>query len=308
MDVFSQFTPELTAAWDDAMSHDHHHYPFYQKTWHMAWLSSLGVNEQPMIIADVPTHTLIPLAVKNGTAHFSGGEEIADYLDAIGPDNAKEAIWKKAIGIIKMQGATQLLLRNIPQDSPTISFFQSQPHVTVEKEDTTPLMTLPDAFDAFTSSLERKDRHELKRKLRKFETSYPGSAVTVKHGNDTDMMQLIKFMKRDSDKQTFLTDSMQTFFQNLPDTAGDMLTQHTLTIDDRTIATAVSFRTNTSLLLYNSGYNDAYVGSGFYLKAKMIDWAISKGISTYNFLQGNERYKYELGGKDFFVYRVELAI
>ncbi len=33
--------------------------------------------------------------------------------------------------------------------------------------------------------------------------------------------------------------------------------------------------------------------------------AIKDGKKIYNFLQGDERYKYEMGGEDRFVYRVE---
>ncbi len=308
MDVFSQFTPGLAVAWQDALAHERAAYPFYTDAWHTQWFASLGTGEQPMILADVPTHTLIPLAVKDGHAHFSGGEEIADYLDAVGSEAAKAAIWQKALGIIKMQGATQLVLRNIPEDSETLSFFRSVSGAAIEQEDTTPRLSLPDTFDAYTASLGRKDRHELRRKLRKFEAAYPGNAITVAAGEDTDMMQLMSLMARDEDKQAFLTDAMKQFFQNLPDTVGHALTQHTLSLDGNAIATAVSFHTGDALLLYNSGYNADYVGAGLYLKTKMIEWAIAQHIHTYNFLQGNERYKYELGGKDFFVYRVTYTL
>lgn len=308
MDVFTQFSPELDAVWNTAFVNDARQWPFYTKKWHAQWFTSLGFGEQPMIVAEVPLHIVIPLVVKDGTAHFSGGEEISDYLDAIGPEDAKAAVWQKALSLVRMQGAARLILRNIPEDSATLSFFISQKGVTVEKEDTTPIMTLPDSFDAYTSALDRKNRHELKRKLRKFDSVHPGATISIENGASTDMELLVNLMQRDTDKQLFLTDPMQQFFQNLPDTLGDALTQFTLTVDGKAIATAVTFRTPTALLLYNSGYNDAYVGSGFYLKAKMIDWAISQGITTYNFLQGNERYKYELGGKDFFVYRVTLPL
>lgn len=308
MDVFSQFAPELDSIWNNALSQDTHQWPFYTQKWHAQWFQSLGNGEQPIILADVPSNIVIPLAAKNGVAHFSGGEEISDYLDAIGPENAKAAVWQKTLALVRMQGAARLILRNIPEDSATLSFFTAQKGVTIEKEDTTPILSLPDSFDAYASALERKDRHELKRKIRKFEAAHPGAEVATTSGASTDMGLLLNLMRRDADKQLFLTDPMQQFFQNLPVTLGDLLTQFTLTIDGKVIATAIAFRTPKALLLYNSGYNDAYVGAGFYLKAKMIEWAISQGITTCNFLQGNERYKYELGGKDYFVYRVTLPL
>ncbi len=308
MDVFSQFIPELDTVWTTTLSHDTHAYPFYTKKWHAQWFSSLGDGEQPMIIADVPAGVLIPLAVKNAIAHFSGGEEIADYLDAIGSDPAKKAVWLKALGIIRMQGAKRLILRNIPEDSATLAFFRSQKGADIQKEDTTPILTLPNSFEAYMALLDRKDRHELKRKMRKFEAAHTGTTISVTQGESTDLDLLIKLMLRDSDKKIFLTDPMQRFFQNLSVSIGESIMQFTLALDTNVLATAVAFRTQGSLLLYNSGYNEDYVGAGFYLKSKMIEWAISQKITSYNFLQGSERYKYELGGKDFFVYRVELTM
>ena len=35
---------------------------------------------------------------------------------------------------------------------------------------------------------------------------------------------------------------------------------------------------------------------------------VEQKLKEYNFLQGSERYKYELGGKDFFVYSISLSL
>jgi len=43
-------------------------------------------------------------------------------------------------------------------------------------------------------------------------------------------------------------------------------------------------------------------------KAMAIKRTIEKGLKQYNFLQGNEAYKYHLGGCDFFVYTIKHAI
>jgi hypothetical protein len=74
-------------------------------------------------------------------------------------------------------------------------------------------------------------------------------------------------------------------------------------------AATFAFKTKDSLLLYNSGFDGKkFTGAGFYLKAMGVKLVIEKGLKTYNFLQGNYRYKYELGGKDFFVYKASLIV
>ena len=61
--------------------------------------------------------------------------------------------------------------------------------------------------------------------------------------------------------------------------------------------------------LYNSGFDkEKYDSVGLYIKALNIKQAIAHGKKTYNFLQGNERYKYELGAHDFFVYTIEMKL
>jgi CelD/BcsL family acetyltransferase involved in cellulose biosynthesis len=71
----------------------------------------------------------------------------------------------------------------------------------------------------------------------------------------------------------------------------------------------LAFAVGDTLMGYNSGFDETnFSGSGFYLKAKMLERAEQQGFRNFNFLQGNERYKYELGGKDFFVYKADIDL
>jgi CelD/BcsL family acetyltransferase involved in cellulose biosynthesis len=46
---------------------------------------------------------------------------------------------------------------------------------------------------------------------------------------------------------------------------------------------------------------------GWVLLAKLIDQAIQNKRAVYDFMQGNEIYKYRFGGKDTEVWRVTIA-
>lgn len=308
MEIHTQFTPELQSLWSDALSQSAVSWPFLRYEWHAAWRQTLGVREKLMLCVDTDTHAIVPLAIYDGVAHFTGGDETSDYLDAIGSDEAKHAMWPQVIELLKSNHVSSLRLRNIDQDSATLRFFQSRADSLIEEEDTTPIATLAPTFDEYLASLDRKNRHELKRKIRKFEGAHEGLSVTATTGRETDIPLLLSLMRRDTQKLDFLTEAMEQFFLQLPETMTDSLTQLTLRMDTLPLATTLAFRTQNSLLLYNSGYNDDYVGAGFYLKAKTIEWAIAQKLTSYNFLQGNERYKYELGGTDHFVYRVSTTL
>lgn len=306
MQVFTQFTPELISRWADATKNPKTRHPFYDPSWHETWFSQLGTGESLCLISNEKTPSVIPLSIRDGVAHFTGGEEIADYLDRIGPDETNESDWTAAVHELKTQKVSRLVLRNIPDDAKTLDFFRKLPGSVVGVEDTTPILHLPESFEAYLSALSRKDRHEFKRKLKRFETEHPTVRIAVSDTLDIDI--LLSLMRQNPEKQAFLTDSMEQFFRNLPQAAGSAIRQATLFEQDAVLATTLSFLEDSELLLYNSGYNPAVVGSGWYLKAKLIAWCIDQHIASLNFLQGNERYKYDLGASDFPVYRVELSL
>lgn len=301
-----QFADNVEPVWRDALEHSTYTFPFLTYDWHKTWHDCFATT--PAIFVDEAHHIVIPLEIENTTAHFSGGEEIADYLDAIGPEKAKVEAWKEVIATLQSQGITLLRLRNVPEHSETLHYFGTLAGAAVGREDTTPIVTLPETFETYVSQMERKERHELKRKIKKFEQTHPGITVSVSAGHQTDIPTLMRLMHIDHNKHEFLTPQMQQFFHSLPKTVGEDLVQLNLSHLNQTIATVIGFRTQHELLLYNSGYIREYAGAGLYLKAKTIEWAIDQKISRINFLQGNEHYKYELGGKDTFVHRIELPL
>ena len=308
MDVFTQFDEFLHERWDAALAHEPVAWPFYTFAWHRLWQAHFGHKEQIVIMSDAANQVIIPLCVAYGTAHFTGGEEIADYLDAIGNSAHKAAVWQEAVMALKKQGVNTLLLRNIPESSPTISALKSLTGVQVTQEDTTPILTLPASFEEYLSALDRKDRHELKRKMKKFEAEHRALSFTPRTGSAVDVAPLLRLMRLDPDKNAFLTESMNCFFEDLPSVFPKDIWQFVLTTQETVIATTLAFRTGGSLLLYNSGFDPQYPGAGWYIKARTIAWAIGQSIRSYNFLQGNERYKYDLGAKDASVYRISLPM
>jgi len=307
MQTYTQFSPELKNVWDAAYEKITVRYPFYRYGWHEAWHTTLGKDKQLFIAKDPDSAVVIPLFREESAARFTGGEETADYLDAIGPEDAKASAWEQVLPLMQSSGITTVHLRNIPERSQTLAFFRAR-NAQIDLEDTTPVTTLPDTFNAYLASLDRKSRHELRRKMRRFEEQYPDAAFRVLEGPDVSIPRLLRLMRNDADKQSFLTPEMEQFFLSLPQFAGNMLTQFCVGEHKEPAANTLCFRLGTTLLLYNSGYNPALQNAGFYCKVKAIQWAIDHHYTEFNFLQGNERYKYELGGKDRLVYRVTLTL
>lgn len=309
MQVFTQFDEPLRNLWDAALPQDPlASMPFMTFAWHAHWFTYFGNDEHLSVFADPTANIILPMSIAGGVAHFSGGEEIADYLDAVGAVDRKIDAWKIALPILKERGATAFNLRNIPAESPTLTFFRNLAGSVIKQEDTTPIIALPANFDEYLLTLDRKNRHELKRKVKKFETEHGNLTFNSAKGNAVSMAALLTLMRNDPDKVTFLTPIMEKFFTGLPAVLHDTVMQFTLHKEDRIIATTLAFRTSDSLLLYNSGFDPAYPGAGWYIKVKTIGWAIDQHIRFYNLLQGNERYKYDLGAKDNPIYNIYLPL
>lgn len=299
------FSPEYQKLLTSVHGTDTRKNLFSDFRWHTLWNTVTKPNGF-LLILNFNNSIVGSFIVSDSTASWSGGNDIADYLDLIGPENQKVLAWKEILREIPKYGVMSLDLHNIPADSATIEFFNNiiNPDTTIEKEDTTPYIMLPKGWDSYISSLDRHDRHELRRKTKKFETEFPTRIVKITTDINA-MNDIIYLMEFDKDKQLFLTDHIRSFFHSLPQVFPSSICMHMLSSKKNIIAGTIGFINHNSFYLYNSGFDPAYPGSGFYLKAQTIKWAIENNISQYNFLQGNERYKYEFGAKDFFVYHVK---
>jgi CelD/BcsL family acetyltransferase involved in cellulose biosynthesis len=299
--------PEAQSVWHRAFEKNDLHVPFLSYEWHALWYEVFQQKDASLILTT--NETIAPLIQKNTHVYFSGGEEIADYLDILGPSQDKAHTWKSIVAFLQEKGIKQLTLRNVPESSATYSFFSTWPGAHIQKEDTTPLISLPSNWELYLETLTRKYRHELERKMRKFEREHIDATIEQSENPAVDIDIFLSLMEKDPAKQTFLTNDMKIFFKRMASTFASQISLLFLRMGDKYAATTLSFVHNNTNFLYNSGFDRACCANGgFYLKAQSIKRAIDEGMQSYNFLQGSERYKYELGGKDFGVYTVNVPI
>jgi hypothetical protein len=298
---------ESKSLWEKAFQKNSLRVPFLTWDWHKNWNEILGHSFKPLYLS-VDNEIVAPFVKKNNEVIFSGGEEIADYLDLIGPDSQKADAWRQIIEYLKTHSINSLSLRNVPQDSPTMQFFKTIPSKIVQ-EDTTPQITLPSEWPAYVESLPYKYRHELERKIRKFDREHTGVTFSISTDPKKDIDILLSLMELDEQKKIFLTPAMIIFFKKTADTFADSISLLYITIQGNPASATLSFIEDGICYLYNSGFDKVkHKNAGFYLKAQSIRYAIEHQCKTYNFLQGNERYKFDLGGSDFFVYKIMYKI
>ena len=78
-------------------------------------------------------------------------------------------------------------------------------------------------------------------------------------------------------------------------------------MDGQKAATLFAFEYDNRFLLYNSGYDPdifAHLSPGWVLLAYAIQYAIAAGNKLFDFMQGDEEYKFRFGSSEYKVMRV----
>jgi CelD/BcsL family acetyltransferase involved in cellulose biosynthesis len=247
---------------------------------------------------------------------LAGGVAVADYLDIIAPVGRERDAWAAVLAYWagRADDWDVLDLHSLPPAAASAVRCAAASAGTVwcGVEETCPVLALPGTWDDYLAGLGKKDRHELRRKLRRAESHpEPLTWKLVNKGPElAAALETFIALHRRSDeaKARFMTPIMVTFFHRLLAAFAPTgrMEVATLYAGDQPVAAYLSFRQAARLLLYNSGYDPRYGGysAGFALLVYRIRQAIEEGVQTFDFLRGDERYKYDLGAQDQFIYRV----
>ncbi|MBN1963627.1 MAG: GNAT family N-acetyltransferase [Anaerolineae bacterium] len=241
-----------------------------------------------------------------------GCVEVTDYLSVIADREHEQAYFT---ALSDHLAATEdvfdaIGLCNIPTESPTLALLPDLLQargftVTTEVQEVCPLVPLTGDWEDYLSRLDKKQRHEVRRKLRR------AHATTAWHitGPDADISaateQFLHLMAASSpDKAVFLQDEQNEAFMRaiiLRMWEAGWLQLTFLTVNSDPAATYLNFDYNNRVLVYNSGQDVTQYGAlspGIVLLAHTIRHAIDSGREVFDFLRGNEPYKYQMGGQD----------
>jgi len=256
------------------------------------------------------------LAKSGDTVSFMGSQDTFDYNDFPIRSGHEEGFYQTLVECLEDQGVQTLRLESLRESSPTLGVFpeiaRSRGYkVEIEQEDVTSGIDLPGTWDEYLALLNKKDRHELRRKLRRMDSqtdwkwySVTGPAeVAERLGEFISLMRLSR-----TDKDEFMTTERERFFHNITQRMAELgqLQLFFLEMDGSTVATCLCFDYEGSRLLYNSGYDPeyGYYSVGLLLNAMSLKDAIGRGFAYFDFLRGPEPYKAHLGGQQRSLYQM----
>lgn len=247
-----------------------------------------------------------------------GGEQVADSLDAVVVSGSEAEFWREFLGEARGWLAAEgpLRLPNLVEGSPSLSALpgicgELGWEFRLEEMDRSPFVPLPGSFEDYVGRLGRKERHELRRKLRRASEALPALSFRVtssREALDADFASFVSLHRRShAEKERFMDDRMERFFREIAEGffAAGRLRLAFLSDGESDFAAAFQLEWDDAVLLYNSGFDlrAREFSPGVVLLARCIEDAIRRGRREYDFLRGRERYKYDLGGRDRVVHR-----
>ena len=246
-----------------------------------------------------------------------GGTDIADYLDLIAVAGREEEVWKAMLPAVGDLAWKALDLRPIPPTSTTpglLDGLAASAGLTcrVDVEERCPVIELPETWDGYLARLSGKDRHELRRKIRRAEAGQPRIEVARTPETMDLLMDSFVALHRQSKvgKARFMDESMETFFRSLGRALAEagLAALWMLWLEDRPAAALFCLEQAGAVSLYNSGFDPEAraMSPGVVLIARTIEDAITRGFRRYDFLRGEEPYKYGFGAVPTEVLRVTL--
>ena len=271
--------------------------------------------EQLTFAVGDPAVGVIALARDAATISFAGGE-LTDEQDVVAPVG-RERQAADALGTwLVANAAPRVLLDYVPEDVPTLAVVagaleRAGYRVRTERLVTAPRVALAGDFEGLVQGLTKKERHELRRKIRRLET---GRTVTFRFATAAEQAAVLdRFVAlhrlSHGEKGTFMTAERERFFRDVADAlaAPGWLRLGVLRVDGEDAAVLYAFAYEGTLALYNAAYDPALsaLSVGIVCHAYAIREAIAEGLHTYDLLRGNEPYKYDLGAEDHWLVRLE---
>lgn len=321
---------ELAAEWNDLLHDSAADTIFLTYQWQSIWWRRLGGDTPTLIAMRDDSGELVGLAPlyrgidKQGNKVLStiGCVDVSDYLDLIARHGQEEAVMNALLDLLDAPSGFDwdlLSLCNVRQDSPTLSLLGPMAtergyQVSSRVQDVCPVVELDGDWDSYLAKLDGKERRELRRKLRKA-TPYAGVEwylVGQEHELEAEVEKFLDLMALSHpDKAEFLHAGHRAFVHDIARMAFEAgwLELAFLTINGEPAASMFNFNYGNRTMLYNSGLDAARFlrsSPGIVLTARLIEHSIAAGRTAFDFLRGDEAYKYKLGGVDTTVHELQI--
>jgi CelD/BcsL family acetyltransferase involved in cellulose biosynthesis len=251
-----------------------------------------------------------------------GSIEISDYLDLIAPARLQAAFveslaehlaspqapaWKVLDWYNLLESSATLCLLDRAAVNNGWSFSQ-------ELLQHCPYIHLPGDFEKYLAEqVDKKQRHEIRRKMRRAEENpkpVRWYIVEDQASLEDEIQAFLALMANDPEKNAFLTDTMRVQMRQAMQAAfrAGWLQLSFMEVDGEKAAGYLNFDYNGHIWVYNSGLDFSFreLSPGWVLLGYLLQWANEHQRAAFDFMRGDEDYKYRFGAIDRYVYRATI--
>jgi CelD/BcsL family acetyltransferase involved in cellulose biosynthesis len=266
------------------------------------WRHRAGAEDEPWLVES--GDALLPLWSSPPGVRFLGEEHLIDYHVPLG---------RGVESLMASFAAEHLAERGFRFDSLPLEAAEALAKglaaagVAAEprQHEVTAVLDLPADYEDYLLTLSKKERHEVRRKRRRFETMLGPPRLLTDEG-PTGLATFVAMHRQAAgEKGTFMSAAMEAYFRDLLAIPGAVI--HLLAGDAGPVAAVFGFSDADGYFLYNSSYDPAAgaASPGVVLVAMLIERAIMQGVTRFDFLKGDEAYKFRLGARPRPLYVLE---
>ncbi len=318
--------------WNDLLTNSISDTPFLRYEYQRTWWEHCGGGEwkeaELVLVSAREDEKLIgiaPLFISEYDGQSAllliGSIEISDYLDLIVrmDDHARFIS-----GLFDFLASTltdkwsAVDWYNLPDSSTTLTALKEEAskrgwtHLE-EVYRPTPRIALNGDFEEYLSRVEKKQRHEIRRKMRRAQESERGVRWYISDMADVESEtdSFLSLMEHDQGKAGFLHEPMRVQMRAVIRTAHEngWLWLAFLEADGQRIAANLNFDYKDKLWGYNAGVNRDFMelSPGWVLLGHVLQWACENKRNEFDFMRGDEEYKYRFGAVNQHVMRVKVT-
>ncbi len=335
--LHTAFPVEMDQEWNALLEESVSHVPFLRHEYLKTWWQTRGGGEWPQAELAIVTARrdgqLVGIAplfkAVNSQGQCAllllGSIEISDYLDLIVRPADLDPFLAELLPYSGRPGAGQLGSARPVQPGRFIRHpgrvgarlrRRAGLDLSTEQLHHSPFIPLPGDWDTYLAGIDKKQRHEIRRKIRRAEES--GAEVrwyfTIDPAKqEADFQAFIDLMRQDPDKDAFFARS-PAMIPTMIEIARcafehSCLALAFLEVNGKKAAGYLCFDYLNRVWVYNSGIDRSMMeySPGWVLLGYLLQWANEAKRSEFDFMRGDEEYKYRFGAVDRFVMRATVT-
>jgi CelD/BcsL family acetyltransferase involved in cellulose biosynthesis len=306
------------AEWGELLSRDPNKHIFATADWNRLWWEEFGAGKDLFLLTmrragDLTA--LVPLFREEEAElkilRFIGGVDLTDYLGPICSLEDRNDVAETLVAWLLETGVEwdEFDAHCLPVPFGFAEYLVDHAdrrglQFRLEQEETSAVLPLQQDWEAYLSSLDSKQRHELKRKRRRLGRDHPDAVfrTATEETLDPDLKTFVEMHRgAEGHKGHFMSSGIATFFERIARSfmANGSLRLDFLEIGERAVASAFGFEDGHTFYLYNLAYEPdaARLSPGLVLVSELVKESIERGTKIFDFLRGPERFKYQLGAE-----------